>query len=217
MHIFDILVLIIAALFIIFGIRRGLIGEAVRLVALVAGFAVATAGYRSFYTTLDFIPFSDSAKLVCAFLILFFATLLVVFTLGWIIRKIIRLTVLGWVDRISGGCIGLIKAFIVTWIFVLSVSSSPFAQIKKRLDGSTTYSLLEKFPPQLSVPYIETTKKSLEKFIDGTPMKTIRNVQHKVDSFRTKVDSAMGRNAGEKTMGQEHKDDEKKEDEEQVR
>ncbi|MBD3344260.1 MAG: hypothetical protein GF401_04270 [Chitinivibrionales bacterium] len=191
MHVFDIIISIIAALFIIVGIKRGLIGEAFRLIALIAGFAVAVTGYRTLFPHLTFIPLSDSTKLVISFLLLFFATVILVLGTGWLIRKIVRLTVLGWVDRLCGGCIGLIKAFIIAWIFVLSAVSSPFPWVEDKLGDSIVFSYLSKFPPHLSVPYMESTKKSFEKIIGSQPLQTIKDVHHKVDSFKTKVDSAM--------------------------
>jgi membrane protein required for colicin V production len=154
LQMFDIVVAGFAVAFIIIGIKRGLIGELVRLLAIIGGFAVALVYYKIAALKLTFLAIPGSTRGAIAFIIIFIAAAALILLIGWALQKVVRLTPLGWIDHLFGALIGLSKAAFLAWIFVLSAESSPFTATKNRLRVSPAYSLLTKVPIKFKVPYI---------------------------------------------------------------
>jgi membrane protein required for colicin V production len=189
-HVFDIIVALACAVFVVIGIKRGLIGEVVRFAAVAAGIAAALMFYRQLYQQLP-LPFSDSARLVIAFVALFLAAVIAVIAIGWAVQKVIRLTVLGWVDRAGGAALGALKVAAIAWVFVRSVETSPFPGYKNNLRRSFAYSTLAALPPKLAVPYLLKAAGPSRHNVDKVPFTDkIEAAKKELDKVRTKVDSA---------------------------
>ncbi|MBD3419521.1 MAG: hypothetical protein GF398_05315 [Chitinivibrionales bacterium] len=192
MHFFDIIVIAMACILAFFGAKRGLIGEIVRLIAVIAGVAAAFLFYKDVFIFIDFIKASESARLVIAFIVLFVAVVAAVFVVGWVVRKIIRLTPLGWVDHLVGALIGLAKTVLIIWIFVVSVNASPFSKLEHKLLGSYAYSLLSKIPFTLNAPRLTVDNKAFDGILDKSPLGKLDEAKKKMNEYRTKVDSVKG-------------------------
>lgn len=190
LHPFDIVLAALALVFIIIGMYHGLIHEAVRLLAVFAGFGAAVGFYRRIYYHIGFLPVSDSVRLVIGFIALFLAGVAVVFLAGWVVQKIVHLTVLGWVDRLFGGLFGLIKVLLIAWVFVKSAESSPFTAQKKKLAPAVSYRFLSSVPPHLSLPYLSKTGKAIQLKVGEKPLRTINDAKNTFEQLRQKVDSA---------------------------
>lgn len=186
MHVLDIVFLCVTVVVTIIGIRRGLITEAFRFAAVVAGFAAASALYRPAYELLEFIALSSSIKVVIAFVSVFLAAAAAVLGIGWIVKKVVHLTVLGSVDRVCGGCIGLLKCALVAWVLTVVVGVLPVPALHRRLEKSVVYSLCSRLPLQLRIPGFRAAQRSLEGMVSH---ESIAGIPEKLDAFRTKVDS----------------------------
>ena len=127
MHTLDIFFCIAAVFFIVIGIRRGLIGELFRLFALIAGFIVAFLYYPDLSRLLN-IKNPTIATPLC-FSILYLITALSVIGAGWLIRKVVHLTPLGWFDYLFGGAIG----------FALGRSLAERITTRRRGDGRAVF------------------------------------------------------------------------------
>jgi membrane protein required for colicin V production len=154
-QVFDIIFAIVAVIFIVAGVRRGLIGELFRFASLILGFVAALLYHKPASRLLSFLAVPVPTKGAIAFILVFIVSVLIILLAGWLLQKVIRLTPMGIIDHISGAVIGLAKAALVAWIFVLSSESSPFTQTKKAFRKSPTYSLLASIPFKYKVPYIE--------------------------------------------------------------
>ena len=89
---------------------------------------------------------------VASFIIIFLGVSVAAILLGKIIKKVIRMTMLGMADRIGGACFGLLKAFFIGWIFVIAVSSLPFPGFAWTLKKSRTFSFFAAISPVLKSP-----------------------------------------------------------------
>ncbi len=186
MHVFDIIFLCLTIVITIIGIRRGLITEAFRLASVVAGFAAASALYRPAFELLDFIALSSSIKVVIAFVSVFLAAAAAVLGIGWVVKKVVHLTVLGSVDRVCGGCIGLLKCALVAWVVTVVLGVLPVPALHRRLENSVVYSLCSQLPLQLRIPGIRAAQRSLEGMVSH---ESIAGIPEEFEKFRTKVDS----------------------------
>ena len=116
---FDYIVLVIIGLSLLLSILRGGIRELLSL----AGWLVAFYVGRT-YTNL-LIPLlpvgipTESLKVLAAFLILFFATLLVASLISITFSQLLKKIGLGWFNRFLGGLFGLVRGLIIVGILVL--------------------------------------------------------------------------------------------------
>jgi uncharacterized membrane protein required for colicin V production len=186
MHLADIIFLVLAAVFIGIGIWRGLVSEAARLLAVVIGFAVASAFYRSLAAWLSFLPGSLAAYTIASFILIFVAAALATLAAGWVVKKVVHLTVLGWVDGLCGGVIGLVKAFIVAWVACLIVAALPAPGVHAFFSGSVTYGVCRKLPLQLRLPGVKAAERSIENIMAEKP---ISELPRRFQQFRSTVDS----------------------------
>jgi membrane protein required for colicin V production len=189
MHAFDIIVAAIALVFVIFGVYRGFIEEAIRLIGIVAAFFTGLALYRNVAMHLTFLKLTGAVLSVVSFLLIFLATLLVIILLGLLIRKIIHLTVLGWVDRACGGVLGFLKVFFLVWILVMTVASLPFGMSRQWLAHSKTYSFFIAISPTLKIYGLTPASGPVQNILKANPLPAIVNAYKTLDSSSRKTDS----------------------------
>jgi membrane protein required for colicin V production len=123
MNLFDIGILMVMALFTVRGFVRGIIQEAATLIGVIISFFLA-AFYYGQAARLLAPTFPDHGIFLSFFCFIFlfgFCWLLFHF-LGIMAKKMIRLTLLGWVDRGFGGVFGLLKGAIIIFILVSLVT-----------------------------------------------------------------------------------------------
>lgn len=190
---FDIVCLVFAAIFIIVGVRRGLIGEIFRFIAMVGGLIAAIMFYPALCQKLGFLAVPHAVRELTAFFAIFIVTALILIVIGWLLTKIIRLTLLGWVDRVGGGIIGLAKALLIIWLFVLSVSALPKGMVRQSVRTSHTFTWARKIPFPIDINKLDNAQKSMEKFIETKAVKPVLKMHRKFDTLRTKVDSAKAK------------------------
>jgi membrane protein required for colicin V production len=182
MHAIDIVFLVVAAILVAVGVKRGFIGEIFRLLAMVVGFVVAALFYRQVSTQLPF-SISVNMKIALAFARLYIVTALVLLVVGWFVRKVVHLTMLGWVDRLCGGGIGFLKALLLAWLVALIVSVLPFERLRTSVESALVYRVFAKLPPKLYAAALEDAQKTIKKAIASETIE-------KIETFRDKVDSA---------------------------
>lgn len=189
MHPFDIIAAGFSLLFVIVGLYRGFVEEVIRLVAVVAAFLAALAYYRPLAGCLGFLHLPGSVTAVVSFLLLFLACLLALFILGKIVKKVIHLTVLGSVDMLCGGVLGFVKAFFLVWIFIIAVSSLPFAGVKNWIGPSKTYRFFTSVSPQLRLAGLLPAAGPLQNLLKANPLPAITNALKAVDSTALRHDT----------------------------
>jgi uncharacterized membrane protein required for colicin V production len=155
MHAFDIFFGFIALVFVFLGIRRGFIEEVMRLAAIIIGFIGALGFYRPLVPKLSFLTLSMHMTMIVSFLIVFFCIAFGVVCVGKLLKKMIKLTMMGWLDRLCGACMGGMKAFFLGWIFVIIVSSIPAPVIHYFFKGSASYSFFVAISPALKTKALE--------------------------------------------------------------
>ncbi|MDZ7758722.1 MAG: CvpA family protein [Desulfovermiculus sp.] len=123
----DIVFALIIGLTLLRGLWRGAVQEVSSLVALIAGFVLA-GRYAS--EAAAFVQQGVNNPQIAAglgYLGLFFAVYLCVVLLGILLRKFLHAVLLGWVDRLGGGFLGLAKGLLISCLllFILTIFISP--------------------------------------------------------------------------------------------
>lgn len=118
---------VVLFVFSILGFRRGLIGEVVRVAAVLVGLAIAFSfsSPAADVTNRLFPSFSFRAMRVLLFVFLFVSAAGMVALAGFLIKQVIRLTLLGWVDRLGGTLIGAAKGLLLVGFFVWLLAFVP--------------------------------------------------------------------------------------------
>ena len=118
---------LILLVFSFIGFRRGLIGEFFRIAAVLIGLLAAFIYSPLLSNTLvkfaPGIPFKGYK--IIAFIAIFIAFAGIVVVCGIVLRKIIRLTILGWIDRAGGVLIGALKGLFIIGFFIWILSTMP--------------------------------------------------------------------------------------------
>jgi uncharacterized membrane protein required for colicin V production len=180
--------MLLAGVLVIIGIKRGFIQEMFRCIAVAGGFVGALLLYKTAYTKLVFLKTPHEIKTVVAFVAVYLGLLLGLLLIGWFLKKMIHLSMLGWIDRIWGGVFGLVKAGIIVWICVLLIAIGLPAEMRKSMNKSKTYTALSRIPVRLAIPTtLKDTLPSPFRIIPGKTMdsikNTLRNIAGRVDSL----------------------------------
>ncbi len=109
-------VIAIIALFLARGIWVGLIRQLASIAALILGYIIAGRYYQESSSLLSsFIP-SPQIGFLVTYGLIFAGVFAVVIGLGYLLKKVVTISLLGWFDRMMGGLFGLSKALIIVTV-----------------------------------------------------------------------------------------------------
>ncbi len=180
MHTLDIILGIITLVFVIIGIKRGLTGEIFRILALIAGFIIAFLYYNEITPLFSSLKIAIHIKNALAFFLLYIAVALLILLIGWLVKKVINMTVFGWFDRLLGAGIGLLKSLIIAWAICLSISSFP---TRNDFAGSIVYTNYKKLPNNFHLTAVLKTKESVRSLFELKRNKTIDKKRAETESM----------------------------------
>lgn len=134
MNILDIVLISIAAIFLIRGLFRGLVQEVLSLFAILVAVYLA-ANFRYIIAPhLEMYISSELAVSTLTYIIIFISTLLAFWLIAKLIRTVLDISLLGWVDRGAGGLFGLLEGALIGLIGLMFLQS--FAPNSEWLQGS---------------------------------------------------------------------------------
>jgi uncharacterized membrane protein required for colicin V production len=165
MQTIDIVFLVISAFFLILGIKRGFIGEIIRIMAMIGGFFIAFLYYNDVALHLSFLKQALYITNAVAFVIIYIVCALGIICVGWIIKKIVHLTLLGWLDRLLGGLIGFAKAGLFAWIICLTYTSFQTERTGSNFEKSFVFRTYKKLPDAINLRGISSVKNNLKKIV----------------------------------------------------
>jgi membrane protein required for colicin V production len=123
MNALDMMIIVILAFCLIRGIFRGLIKELSSIIGVFAGFYAA-------YTYYDMIArlltrwISNTAYLnILSFLIAFCLIFLLVGIIGVVIKYLLNIAFLGWLDRICGAGFGIVKGLLIVSVILIPLTT----------------------------------------------------------------------------------------------
>ena len=141
----DIVLIIGLAISVIMGIQSGLIKVAFMLVGGIIGVVLAGRFSDGLADKLSFIP-GDGVPGIVSFILIVAATIVVAMIIGTIVKKVVHiLPLVGWVDKLGGGIIGLLSgAIIIGALLAMWMKYGP-AGGDVILDSALANFLLDKF------------------------------------------------------------------------
>ena len=154
MNSLDIGILVFASVFFIRGVFRGFISELVTIVGLILGYIISIT-YMSLMTgyILSFFPsFPKSIVNIVSFFVLFVGTNLLLRLVSRILSKTLKIAMLGWLNHLLGGLLGLFKSVIIMSILVFVIDLIPFSSFlleQVEVKTSVLYPILNALGPHL--------------------------------------------------------------------
>ncbi|NDV18709.1 CvpA family protein [Pseudodesulfovibrio sp. JC047] len=119
MNFLDIILICIIALFVVRGFFRGLIQEVLSLVAIILALFLASHFDHLVAPHLELYIENGITVSALSYSLIFFGTLIVFWLLTKLIRSMLELSLLGWLDRTAGGIFGLIEGVLIGLVGLL--------------------------------------------------------------------------------------------------
>ena len=123
MNPFDIIIVVILGYSLVRGIFRGLVKEVSSIIGVLGGFYAAFTYYTILAKLLSGLIKEPAYLNILSFLIIFCSVLIVVSILGVIIKYLLNIAFLGWVDRIGGVGFSLIKGILIASILFITLTA----------------------------------------------------------------------------------------------
>jgi membrane protein required for colicin V production len=123
MNPFDIVIIVILGYSLVRGIFRGLVKEVSSIIGVLGGFYAAFTYYPMLAKLLSGLIKEAAYLNILSFLMIFCSVLIVVGILGVIIKYLLNIAFLGWVDRIGGVAFGLVKGILIASILFITFTA----------------------------------------------------------------------------------------------
>lgn len=131
---FDVTLLALACVLVVLGMARGLVRILIGVAALVAAFVLAARFHQPLADRLTF-EIRPEALSLLAYVMIFLGVMLLGGAIAFFTRKLLKVAMLSWADRLGGAAVGLLAAALVAALVVLPlVAYSPWSE--KLLAGS---------------------------------------------------------------------------------
>ena len=145
----DIVIIVVAALFGLIGLWRGAIRTAFSIAGLILGIILAGRYYGPFAALLS--PGGASWAEIAAYAIILIATMIVAGVIGWIVAKLVHITLLGWLDRLVGGILGVGIGLLLFAAMLAVVSKYLPGSVETISQSALARFLIEGFPLLLAL------------------------------------------------------------------
>ena len=123
MNPFDMVVIIVGGFTVIRGVFRGLIKELSSIVGVLGGFYAAYSYYPEVAQPMSVVISNPGYNNIFSFVLIFVAVFLLISILGVIIKYLLNIAFLGWVDRICGAGFGFIKGVLICSVLLFALTT----------------------------------------------------------------------------------------------
>ena len=145
----DIVIIVVAVLLGIVGLRQGIIKTVFGIAGLIGGIVLAGRYYDELAAVLS--PSGATWVNIAAYAIILIATLILAGVIGRLIAKLVHLVLLGWLDRLVGCILGVfIGGLLCAAILAIVVKYYPGTEAVTSQSGLARF-LMERFPLLLAL------------------------------------------------------------------
>ena len=120
MNAFDIFLLILISVLGVVGLLKGLVRLLIGVCALIAAFIIAAQSHQKVAATINgIVQIPDPIASLISYLSLFLGTMLAGAFLAYLLRRLLKVAMLSWADRLAGGTAGLLAALLTAGLIIL--------------------------------------------------------------------------------------------------
>ncbi|MEA3231270.1 MAG: CvpA family protein [Thermodesulfobacteriota bacterium] len=123
MNIFDIIVVVILSFCLIRGFMIGMVRQVSSIVGVLAGFFAGIRYYPLLTGVLKRWIENPGYQDIAAFMIIFCGVFILVVLLAWVIHYLMKVSKIGWLDRVLGVVFGGVKALLVAAIILIALTT----------------------------------------------------------------------------------------------
>ena len=145
----DIVIIAIITISAAFGLKTGLIKRAFSLLAIVLGLFIAGRTYLQGAELFGIVVHNPNVCKVLSFAIIFVLIAIAITLIGRLVKGMVNLLLLGWVDRTGGAVLGLVGAAILLGGLLLVITKFPIAGLETWIQNSQLAPLLVQFVQNL--------------------------------------------------------------------
>ena len=126
---FDIFLLAMACVLVLFGMLKGLVRILIGVAALIAAFALAARFHQPLAERLSLFDLAFEPRSLISYLLIFLGVMIAGGLLARAVRRLLKVAMLSWADRLGGAALGLLTALLVAALLVLPlVAYSPYSE-----------------------------------------------------------------------------------------
>jgi membrane protein required for colicin V production len=108
-----------------FALTKGLAREVISLVALVAGFVLASLYYPRVADLVADLARTEAVAYLIGFLVVFLGTIALGALVAFVVNRFVKMAALEWFDRLLGGLYGFLRGWAVASILVMALVAFP--------------------------------------------------------------------------------------------
>lgn len=123
MHAFDILIVTILVYGLIRGVFRGLVREISSIIGVLGGFYAATTYYPYVAKSISMWIANPAYLNIFSYMAIFSVVVMIVAILAVVIKYLLNIAYLGWVDRICGALFGMLKGLLVCCVLFIVLTA----------------------------------------------------------------------------------------------
>ena len=123
MNSFDIIVVVILSFCVIRGVFRGLIKELSSIIGVLGGYYFAYSYYMVLAKFLSRWISNTSYLNILSFLIIFSGILILIGIIGVVIKYVLKIAYMGWIDRICGAGFGITKGILIVSVLLITLTA----------------------------------------------------------------------------------------------
>ena len=151
MNIVDIILLICFVPALVQGLRKGFISQVIAIISIITGVWVSARFTASASTWLaQYIEGSEQVLKVISFALIFIAVIAVMAILGRLLEGTVKLIMLGWLNRLLGMVLSLVKAGLIVGLVIMAFCSlnNTFSLVSEEVLNESVL-----FPPLKNMAY----------------------------------------------------------------
>ncbi len=123
MNAFDIIIVVILGYGLIWGIFRGLVKEVSSIIGVIGGLVAAYLYYGTVAGWLTGLVSNPAYRNILAFMVLFCGVVIVVNVIAIVLKYLLNLIFLGWLDRLGGAGFGLVKGVLIVSVLFMVLTA----------------------------------------------------------------------------------------------
>ena len=148
MQTIDIIISVLLVIGLISGLRDGLVKQVTSLAGLIGGLLLGRAFYLPVgMWLLDTFGMSAEAANVTAFILILILVPLLFSAVGWVVSKLLKAICLGWINRLLGGLVGVLKCALLVGVVITGIEffdrSDGFISEEKKMDSVFYYPIYD--------------------------------------------------------------------------
>ena len=145
----DIVIIVVVALATLMGWRMGVLRAATTLAGLIGGVYLASVYHNQARDLIGSFTNNESAATMGGYALVFVVVMVAAFIAGSIVRRLLRLIFLGWLDSLAGAALGFLLSVGVLMAVLIPLRNSQLLGLGDTISSSALATTITNAAPQV--------------------------------------------------------------------